>query len=126
MNTRLLLTASALFLGLVGLFGSSVLDEILTAAGVPEGRWMKVLDRMTRVLYIGLAILNWADKDQAISSMDRRPILVTNFLVFVIGGIAILKGITGDPEVVTFWVLAVVYAGFAVGFGLVALRAGQA
>jgi hypothetical protein len=118
-----LLTASAIFLGLMGLPGASLVYEILVTAGVPDGRWMRVLTRVTPVLYVGLAVLNWTARDQMSSRSERRPTMVANFVVFLCGAMVLVKAITSDPDVVIFWILAVVYAGFAAAFGEISFRA---
>ena len=70
-----------------------------------------------------LAVLNWTARDQMSSRSERRPTMVANFVVFLCGAMVLVKAITSDPDVVIFWILAVVYAGFAAAFGEISFRA---
>jgi len=65
-------------------------------------------------------MINWNTKSSLIGGIYNRPIAVSNFAHFIIGGLALIKGITYTmnlPNVL--WVLTFVYIAFAVLFGII-------
>jgi hypothetical protein len=119
-NTRLLMGGSAVVLALLGVAASFGPEELLTAAGVEQAEGLKLLVQVMGALYLGFAMLNWMSKDSVIGGIYARPTTLANFLHFFAGGMALLKGATGDAGSGTVWALAIVYGVFAAGFGLVA------
>jgi len=67
-------------------------------------------------------MLNWMSKDSVIGGIYGRPTTMANFLHFFAGGMALLKAAASGQTSSALWPLAVVYALFAAGFGLVAFR----
>jgi hypothetical protein len=125
MNTRLLMAGSAVVMALLGLAGSFGPDELLAAAGVTPTGDLKVLVQVAGALYLGFAMLNWMSKDSVIGGIYGRPTALANFLHFFAGGMALLKAVAGGQTSRALWLLAIVYALFAAGFGLVAFRPAQ-
>ena len=120
--TRMLMTVSALFLGLLGLVGSFAPEEILRAAGISPGSHLKVVVQVTGALYLGFAMLNWMVRDSRIGGIFNRPVVVGNLLHFGSGGIALLKGAASDPSGGRLWLPAIVYGLLAVAFTAVMVR----
>ena len=122
MNTRLLMRASAVFLGIVGAAATFLPQEILGRAGTPPAGFSVVLIQMTGALYLGFAMLNWMAQGNLIGGIYSRPVAIGNLAHFTIGALALLKAILAGqrfPEVVVgaaiYTVLAVLFAVVAFG-----------
>jgi hypothetical protein len=59
MNTRLLMRASAIFLGALGISASFLPQEILVRAGAAPAGFSVLVVQIAGALYLGFAILNW-------------------------------------------------------------------
>lgn len=65
-------------------------------------------------------MINWNIKSSLIGGIYNRPIAVSNFAHFFIGGLALIKGISSFPSLpYALWVLATIYMAFAVLFGII-------
>src|SRR5215217_4003335 len=91
MNTKLLMIASALVLGLAGLAGSFAPDELLVAWGAPATAQTTILVQILGALYFGFALLNWSAKGVMIGGIYARPVSLGNFLHFTMGTLALAK-----------------------------------
>jgi hypothetical protein len=117
MNTKFLMVASALVLGLAGVAASFAPAELLTAWGAPATGQTVVLVQILGALYFSFALLNWTAKGVMIGGIYARPVALGNFLHFTMGALALAKqGLSRDlglPIVVAL----VVYTVFAILFG---------
>lgn len=121
-RTRLLMSASALFMAALGLIASFVPDEVLRALAAPDSPVLSVLVQITGALYVGFAFLNWMTRGNLIGGIYSRPVAIANLVHFVSAGLAIIKFLADPPQLVVLRVLAVPYAVFAVSFGLILFR----
>ena len=119
MNTRLLMTASALFTGLLGVVASFLPQEILASFGATLDVFSVLVVQLAGALYLGIAILNWMARANLIGGIYSRPVAMGNFLHFMMGALVLLRawidGITG----IAIPAGASVYTIFAVWFGLI-------
>lgn len=119
MNTKLLLSLSAIAMGLTGLLLEFFPHETLDYLGVSSAGPAPLLMQLTGALYLGFAMTNWMAKGITIGGIYARPLAIGNFMHFVVAALATIKSAaTGQTPVV--WVIAVVYSIFAVLFGIVA------
>ena len=119
------MAGSAAVMALLGLAASFGPEEVLMVSGVTPIGELKVFVQVAGALYLGFAMLNWMSKDSVIGGIYARPTVLANFLHFFAGGMALLKAAAGGPTSSALWPLAIVYAVFAAGFGLVAFRPAQ-
>ncbi|HEX6898217.1 MAG TPA: hypothetical protein VF789_00820 [Thermoanaerobaculia bacterium] len=117
MNTRILMTASSLFLGLAGLFASFAPQELLTFLDSPAAGLAPVLVQLMGALYFSYALVNWAAKDSLIGGIYSRPVSLGNMAHFLIGALVLAKSQSVGLGNGTTLVLLVVYVVFAVLFG---------
>jgi hypothetical protein len=122
MNTKLLMTLSALAMGIAGLSFSFLPHEVLQYFGTKE---MMILDplvlQILGALYFAFAMVNWTAKANLIGGIYGRPIAIGNFCHFIIGGLALVKGYFSTHDT-TVLIPALVYAAFGIWFGLVFFR----
>ncbi len=87
MNTKLIMTLSALFLALTGLTLTFLPEEIIDLAGAPSSKTFLLILQILGALYFGFALLNWMAKGSTIGGVYNRPISIANFTHFLIGGL---------------------------------------
>ena len=85
MNTKLLMTASSLVLGLAGIFALFAPENLLAMLNGPIVTPLSVLIQLMGALYFSLALMNWTAKDSAIGGIYARPVSLGNFAHFFIG-----------------------------------------
>jgi len=119
MNTKILMTSSALILGLAGVFALFAPEVLLPAAAGATS----VLVQLMGALYFSFALMNWTAKDSAIGGIYARPVSLANFSHFLSGVLLLLKYQLSN-EINLFVVAAlVVYAVYAVCFYWLVFRA---
>ena len=120
--TRLLMSASALTLGLLGIVGSFAPDEVLRRMDAPASPSLMLLVQVLGALYLGFAILNWMARDNLIGGIYSRPVALANLLHFLSAGLAMIKLLADAPMLQGLWLLTVVYVSFAACFAVVLFR----
>lgn len=125
-NTKHLMVASAIALGIAGLAVSFVPAEFLGLLGLAPAEPMPVLMNLMGGLYLGFALVNWMAKDNMIGGIYARPVAVGNFLHFFVGALSLAKQqLAGELSVVLVSAL-VVYGIFAALFGWLVFGQGGA
>lgn len=124
MNTRLLLTASAIALAAAGIAATFLPHELLRAAGSTPSGFLPVLVQLLGALLFAFAMVNWTARGSLIGGIYNRPVAIGNLTHFVIGALGLAKGaLSIRPSDVFWWaVTAAVYIFFAVAFTLVFFR----
>ena len=123
MNTKLLMTLSAIILALIGISLIFLPKEILDYLELSVSETLQLLMQIIGSLYFALAILNWMSKGSIIGGIYNRPIAMANLAHFVIAGLALIKGILANPSLsYVIWSIAIIYSIFAILFGIVAFK----
>ena len=123
MNTKSLMTLSAMILALIGISLIFLPNEILDYLELSVSETLQLLMQIIGSLYFALAILNWMSKGSLIGGIYGRPIAMVNLTHFVIAGLALIKGILANPSLsYVIWSIAIIYSIFAIFFGIVAFR----
>ncbi len=123
MNTKIIMTASAIFLAIVGL--SLVFFPVEVANYLNFG-FQSLLILALQVmggLFFGFAMLNWMSKGSVIGGIYNKPLVTANMAQFMVGGLALLKDLIHHlekPPVI--WILAVLYTIFGVLFAILFVR----
>ncbi|MFD2246935.1 hypothetical protein [Pontibacter ruber] len=117
MNTKLLMTISALVMGMTGLALSFFTQEIAGGLGMNEAS--AIVLQVLGALYFGFAMLNWMAKANLIGGIYSRPVAIGNMAHFVIGALALAKLAVKDPSLSYIGAAALVYSVFAILFGYV-------
>ncbi len=119
MHTKLLMSGSAVFMALLGIAASFFPQEILAYLGSPpEGREVIVVE-IAGALYLGFATLNWMARGNLIGGVYSRPVALGNFLHFFVVAAVLIRAAVAAARTPDVVIGAVVYALFALGFGLV-------
>lgn len=118
MNTRILMTASALVLALLGLPCIFAPDAVLKELTGGTSAAAELLVQVTGALYLGFAGLNWMGRANLIGGIYGRPVAIGNLMHFLVAAIALLKFAYATPSA-PMWALAAAYAILAAAFGLI-------
>lgn len=120
MNTKIILTASAVILGITGILLTFLPVEVLTHFDLTVTKSMLFLIQIVGALYFGFAMLNWMVRLSVIGGIYNKPIAVANFTHFFIAGIALVKGLVADPKLsYSIWAITIFYTIFAICFGII-------
>jgi len=117
MKTKLLMTSSAVFFGIIGILLSFLPNEIAEYLSVEPTIITILFLQILGALYLGFGILNWTAKGTLIGGIYNRPIALGNLMHFVVGAITLVKVISNiqtHTEIIIF--LTVFYAIFALLF----------
>lgn len=120
--TRVLMTASALVLGALGVALTFAPDAAVRWLGGAPTPGVVLLGQIAGALYVGFAAFDWMTRRNLLGGIYGRPALVANLVHFLSAGIALAKGAVRNPEIAVLWPLAAVYAVLAAGFGVVLFR----
>ncbi len=102
----------------LGLATTFAPQELLHYTGNPAQTVPVLAIQTAGALYLGFAILNWMAKDNAIGGIYSRPVALGNFLHFLLVSTTLLSLVrrgVGEPLLL---LVTVLYALFAIGFGL--------
>jgi hypothetical protein len=126
MNTRLLMTSSAVAMGALGAAASFLPQEILQRAGLASTGPAVLGVQVLGALYLGFAMLNWMARANLIGGIYGRPVAMGNLLHFTVAALALVKSAAAAPGRWETWTAAGVYSIFAAGFWLVVFRPARA
>ena len=122
MNTKLLLSASALTLGVAGIAGTFAPHEIASALGFTATGALPLIIQLLAASLFGFAMVNWMARGSLIGGIYNRPVLVGNVAHFLIGALAAVKAVLAGEHRPLLIAIAVIYAIFAIGFSLLLFR----
>ncbi len=123
MNTKLIMTLSAISLAVMGISLTFLPIEISDYIHVNSTKAFQLILQILGSLYFAFAMLNWMAKGSIIGGIYNRPITIANFTHFVIGGLALIKGIMANPGLpYIIWMLTGVYSVFALLFAVILFR----
>jgi hypothetical protein len=123
MNTKLIMTISAVFLALAGVSLTFFPNEIANQIGLGSAKPAQLVIQILGALYFGFAMLNWTAKGSIIGGIYNKPLVIGNLSHFLIGGLALIKGLTHNGgQSTVFMILAGVYTVFAILFGILFVR----
>ena len=120
MNTKLLMTASAIILGIIGLSLSFIPIEITEYLNLDTNIISTLSSQLLGALYLGFSMMNWMAKGSTIGGIYNRPIAIGNFMHFGVGAFALVKLVSSiEMHQEIFISLTVIYAILALSFAYV-------
>ena len=112
-NTKLLLSSSAVLMAVSGLILLFAPREFLGFIGADAKGTLEVIIQLHGAMLIAFAMVNWTAKDSRIGGIYNRSVSVGNTAHFVTGAITLLKAAVAAA---VLWPAAIVYAVFAAAF----------
>ncbi len=123
-NTTLLMSASALFLGGLGIATSIFPRALLSALDVQSNGASLLLMNVAGALYLGFALLNWMAREHLIGGIYSRPVAMGNLIHFIAAAVPLIQYLMTGALNIALAVVAAGYVIFAVSFGYVAFGSG--
>lgn len=117
MNTKLLMSISAIVLGAAGVLLIFMPDEIARLLNFTQSA--PIILPILGALYFGYAMLNWTAKANLIGGIYGRPIAIGNLTHFFIGALTFVKLVVHHNNGMFVWVCTIIYLTFALLFGRV-------
>ena len=119
MNTKILMIATVIYLGIVG-FGLTFLPREI--AGFFEAGNNVMLTSALQVigaLYLGFGMMNWMAKNNLIGGIYSRPLVFGNFLHFLVSAFALIKvvGKFSENRFIVIITISILYSIFTLCFG---------
>jgi hypothetical protein len=123
MNTKWIMIATSLLLGVSGIALTFAPDLIIGSLGVNPSQVSIIFGQILGALYFGFAMLDWMTKESLIGGIYNRPVAVANFTHFMIAGLALVKASISNPQIPILLILVSgVYAVLALLFGILLFR----
>ena len=119
MNTKTLMIATVAYLGVVG-FGLTFLpQEIITFFGAETNQTLVLVLQIMGALYLGFGMMNWMSKNSMIGGIYNRPLVLGNFLHFLVSAFALIKIVRhySDNQFIAILTITILYSIFALCFG---------
>lgn len=114
MNTKIVMTSSALFYAIIGIILSFLPNEIADYLNVEYNIITILFLNIMSALYLGFGILNWMAKGTLIGGIYNKPIAIGNLMQFGVGAIALVKVVsniqTQSKIVISLTVVYVIFA----------------
>ncbi len=118
MKTKWLLSSSAVIMGVVGLAGTFIPEEILKTLGIDPAPVTLILLQFIGGLYLGFAMLNWFTRSALIGGIYNKPIVLGNLMHCIVVFFALIRQLAEQFHFLLL-ILTFIYFGFAVWFILV-------
>lgn len=116
MNTKMLMVASSLTLGLAGVAASFAPTELLRVLGSPAVEPVPVLIQLLGAMYFAFAITNWTAQDNVIGGIYSRPLSLGNSIHFITGALALAKQQFSHGVSMPLVAVLIAYTFFAICF----------
>ncbi len=110
---------SSLLMGIVGIFFLFLPHEILNFIGIEPVQLLPLLLQVMGAMYFAFAMINWLARYSLIGGIYSKPVSMGNFSHFMIGALALIKGISSNPNSTLLWSASIFYLVLAVLFGYV-------
>ena len=118
MKTKWLLSSSAVMMGLLGLAGTFLPEEISKILRFDPSPITLILLQIIGGLYLGFAMLNWFTRSALIGGIYNKPVVLGNLIHCIIVFFALIRQLAEQFHFI-FFILTLVYLVFAVWFTLV-------
>ena|SRR5258705_4454594 len=123
MNTKLLMTASAIALFAAGIILIFLPEEVLIYFDLAITKPLQLLTQILGALYFGFGMLNWMSKASIIGGIYNKPVVAANLAHFMIAALALIKGILSNAGLsVLILIITLIYTVFAISFVILFFR----
>ncbi|WP_420580409.1 hypothetical protein [Reichenbachiella sp.] len=116
MNTKTLMTLTAIYLAVQGLLLTFLPQEVNAYFGLSAKGMSVLISQTLGAALLAFAMLNWMTRNNILGGIYGKPLMMANFLFFFASGMSYLKGANSE----LIWVLAGVSLFIGLSFGYVA------
>ncbi|MFA6276014.1 MAG: hypothetical protein WC622_04650 [Pedobacter sp.] len=118
-NTKILMTFSALTMMIIGILCSFLPSEILQFMGVNETSVLVLIIQILGAIYFGFGFLNWTAKANLIGGIYSRPVAIGNLIHYVISSLTLIKFFMAHTDMKLLLIPVVIYSILSILFGKV-------
>lgn len=124
MNTKILMTISAIFLIISGLGLTFIPEEISEYFNLGANQSSILFLQIIGSLYLGFGMLNWMTKNNLIGGIYSRPLVIGNLTHFLVTSFSLIKivGKYSENEFSIILSLTIIYSVLALCFGYVFMK----
>ncbi|WGQ10952.1 hypothetical protein QG516_04700 [Pedobacter gandavensis] len=107
MNTKLIMTLTAILLAIIGIVLSFAPDLVMKSLDLNNSAIITLILQLLGGAYCAFALLNWMAKGALIGGIYNKPIAMGNFTHFVIVGLALTKAVLHNQQLpIVFSIMA--------------------
>ncbi|XOV91365.1 MAG: hypothetical protein ACFHWX_14245 [Bacteroidota bacterium] len=124
MKTKVLMVATVAYLGISGIGLTFLPQEILSFFSISPDTSIVLFLQIIGAMYLGFAMMNWISRNGLIGGIYNRPLVLGNFIHFVVSAFALIK-VVNQFEGSHFGIMitiTILYVIFGLSFGFL-LRA---
>lgn len=123
MNTKLIMTLTAILLAILGLTLTFAPDQMIMMLGMKNSIVLSLILQLLGAMYFAFAMLNWMAKGAIIGGIYNKPIAIANLSHFLISGLALTKAVLYNHQLpIIFIFMAGLFIILAVIFWLITSR----
>lgn len=120
MNAKILMTASSIFYGCIGIGFTFLPEEISQYLSMDINQNLLLIFQLFGAAYLGFAMLNWMTKNNLIGGIYSRPLVVGNLTHFLVSSFTLLRiAFHSEISFGIILVLTIIYSAFTLLFGYV-------
>lgn len=120
MNTKLIMTLTAILLTIIGIALSFAPDMVMRSLDLGSSAIITLILQLLGAAYCAFAFLNWMAKGALIGGIYNKPIAIGNLTHFVIAGLALTKAVLHNPQLpIIFSLMAGCFIILACVFGAI-------
>ena len=118
MNTKLLMTATALYLGIIGFGLTFFPQEIAVFFNSGTNHTFILTLQIFGSLYLGFGMMNWLAKNKLVGGIYNRPLVFGNLLHFLVSAFALIKAVGkySEKQFIVILTISILYSLFAACF----------
>ncbi len=119
MNTKVLMIATAIYLGVAGLGLTFLPQEIAKFFEAETNQTFILALQILGSLYLGFGMMNWMARNSMIGGIYSRPLVFGNLLHFLVSAFALIKmvGKYTETQFIVILTISIIYSIFALCFG---------
>jgi len=120
-NTKILMIASSVYLGISGLALTFLPEEIAEYLNGNINQSSILFLQILGSLYLGFAMLNWMSKNNLIGGIYSKPLIIGNLGHFFMSSFALIKiiGQYSENEFLIILAITIIYCAFTLCFGYI-------
>jgi hypothetical protein len=119
LNTKFVMSASSLFIGVLGVALLFLPETALSLYTPTPERSGVFLAQFLGGAYLGYAIMDWMARHSTLGGIYGRFVLIGNFWHFMVGSLLALSECISSPTDTAAWILLAVYGPFGIVFALI-------
>lgn len=116
-NTKLLMSASAILMLAIGIACSFAPAELLQYLNMTDAKHFQLVIQLFGAIYLGFGMVNWMGKANLIGGIYSKPVAIGNFMHFAVAALALIKYFAVHTDLTILLIPIVIFTAFSLCFG---------